>query len=73
MQNLLSSAAESTISNLYTMNIRLSGVLALNRAIFRDQIEKDPAAKQAAYKFIGTECIFLLPHDFPLIVEFERS
>jgi hypothetical protein len=60
MQNLLSSVNESTISNMYTMNIRLSGVLAINWTVFRDQILRDPSAKQAVYKHICTDSIFLL-------------
>jgi len=73
MQNLLSNVSDSSISNVYTMNIRLSGVLAISRAVFRDQMLKDATAKEAVYKHIGTDSIFLNPEKFPIFVQHERS
>lgn len=54
------------------MNIHLSGILAINRKVFIDQIALDPLVRDRVYKSICADCIFLFPKKFPILVNYER-
>ena len=68
MQNLIADFSDGhSLSNLYTENSKLSGLIAIDGEILKKELSQNRQAEIRYWKYMAAQFCFLMPEKFPIL------